>query len=107
MRYVCSICGYIYDEEKEGAPFASLPDTWRCPWCGAGKKLFEPERKAEAPKAPSPAPAPAEEELTELPAGVLGTCCRRIWRQDIRQSAGLPRRKGTGAPSGCASGARR
>lgn len=80
MRYVCSICGYIYDEEKEGAPFASLPDTWRCPWCGAGKKLFEPERKAEAPKAPSPAPAPAEEELTELPAGVLAAICSNLAR---------------------------
>ena len=24
MKYVCSICGYVYDEGKEGKPFADL-----------------------------------------------------------------------------------
>ena len=80
MRYVCSICGYIYDEEKEGAPFASLPDTWRCPWCGAGKKLFEPEGTAEAPKTSAPAPAQVDEDLTELPAGILAAICSNLAR---------------------------
>ncbi len=42
MKYVCTICGYIYDEEKEGVRFDSLPDDWKCPWCGAEKALFEP-----------------------------------------------------------------
>ena len=41
MRYVCTICGYIYDEAKEGVPFAQLPDTWVCPLCGLGKDVFE------------------------------------------------------------------
>ena len=35
MKYVCSICGYVYDEAKEGTPFAGLPDAWACPVCGA------------------------------------------------------------------------
>ena len=34
MRYVCSICGYVFDEEVEGTPFSELPDTWTCPLCG-------------------------------------------------------------------------
>ena len=29
-RYRCSVCGYIYDEEKEGAPFSNLKE---CPVC--------------------------------------------------------------------------
>ncbi len=44
MRYVCKICGYIYDEAKEGVPFESLPDTWKCPLCGAAKSDFDPEK---------------------------------------------------------------
>ena len=40
MKYVCSICGYVYDEAKEGTPFAGLPDAWSCPVCGAGKSAF-------------------------------------------------------------------
>ena len=35
MRYVCSVCGYVYDEAKEGKAFAELPDSWVCPLCGA------------------------------------------------------------------------
>ena len=52
MRYVCTICGYIYDEAKEGVPFAQLPDTWVCPLCGAAKSAFVPE--AAQPAAPAP-----------------------------------------------------
>ena len=42
MKYKCSICGYEYDEAKEGIAFAELPDSWQCPWCGAPKSAFEP-----------------------------------------------------------------
>ena len=40
-KYRCTICGYIYDEAKEGVKFADLPDDWKCPLCGAPKNLFE------------------------------------------------------------------
>ena len=40
MRYVCSICGYIYDEAKEKTPFSQLPESWKCPLCKAAKSLF-------------------------------------------------------------------
>ena len=33
MKYKCSVCGHIYDEEKEGVKFADLPDDWKCPLC--------------------------------------------------------------------------
>lgn len=36
-RWVCTLCGYVYDGE---IPFADLPADWRCPLCGAGKDAF-------------------------------------------------------------------
>jgi pyruvate oxidase len=48
-KWKCSVCGYIYDEEKEGVPFADLPEDWTCPQCGAPKSAFnqvEGERPA-------------------------------------------------------------
>ena len=41
MKYKCTVCGYIYDEEKEGVRFEELPEEWVCPLCGVGKELFE------------------------------------------------------------------
>ena len=42
MKYRCPLCGYIYDEEKEGVKFADLPDDWCCPVCGEPKEEFVP-----------------------------------------------------------------
>ncbi|MCD6111563.1 MAG: rubredoxin [Thermoplasmata archaeon] len=49
MKYLCKICGYIYDPEvgdqdsgiEPGTPFEELPSDWVCPICGAGKDMFE------------------------------------------------------------------
>jgi rubredoxin/flavin reductase (DIM6/NTAB) family NADH-FMN oxidoreductase RutF len=51
QRYVCNVCGYIYDPEEgdpdngvpAGTAFEDLPDDWVCPVCGAGKDEFSPE----------------------------------------------------------------
>jgi len=43
MKYVCSVCGYVYDEEKEGVKFEDLGDDYACPLCGVGKDEFKPE----------------------------------------------------------------
>lgn len=50
-KYVCTVCGYIYDPEKgdpenginPGTKFEDIPKDWVCPVCGAGKKDFEKE----------------------------------------------------------------
>jgi flavin reductase (DIM6/NTAB) family NADH-FMN oxidoreductase RutF len=50
-RYVCDVCGYVYDPEKgdpdngvqPGTSFADLPDDWVCPVCGAAKDAFSKE----------------------------------------------------------------
>ena len=46
MKYVCKICGYVYDEASEGVKFSDLPDTWTCPVCGVGKDMFSAEEDA-------------------------------------------------------------
>lgn len=51
-KYVCIICGYIYDPAEgdpengiaPGTPFEDLPADWTCPACGVGKEHFEKER---------------------------------------------------------------
>lgn len=45
MKYKCTVCGYVYDEEEEGVAFDKLPEDWVCPWCGEGKDAFEPEEE--------------------------------------------------------------
>ena len=53
-KYVCSVCGYVYDPEAgdpdndidPGTSFEDLPDDWTCPVCGAGKDEFEKEGQA-------------------------------------------------------------
>jgi len=50
-KYVCTICGYVYDPRKgdpdngvpRGTAFEDLPDDWVCPQCGAEKEDFEPQ----------------------------------------------------------------
>ena len=39
-KYRCSVCNYIYDEEKEKTKFNALPSNWVCPVCGATKNAF-------------------------------------------------------------------
>ena len=81
MRYVCPICGYIYDEAAEGVPFDSLPDSWACPMCGAPKLMFEPEAAPEPPKpaAAPAAPAALDDDLQQLSAGALAA----LFRDDL------------------------
>lgn len=47
-KYVCSICGYVYDPEigdpdngiSAGTRFEDLPEDWHCPRCKQGKDKF-------------------------------------------------------------------
>ena len=50
-KYVCTVCGYVYDPEQgdpdngvnPGTKWEDLPDSWECPVCGASKDDFEKE----------------------------------------------------------------
>lgn len=79
MRYVCTICGYIYDEAKEGVPFAQLPDTWVCPLCGAAKSAFVPE--AAQPAAPAPRkPVVIDPDAQKLSPGAMAALFSNLAR---------------------------
>ena len=43
MRYVCNLCGWVYDEEEQGVKWEDLPEDFACELCGAGKDEFSPE----------------------------------------------------------------
>ena len=51
VRYVCDLCGYVYDEEvgdiengiDPDTEWEDLPEDYECPLCGAGKELFSEE----------------------------------------------------------------
>ncbi len=50
-KYVCVICGYVYDPAigdpdngvVAGTAFADISEDWVCPLCGASKDDFEVE----------------------------------------------------------------
>ena len=51
MKYVCELCGWVYDEElgdpdngiAPGTKFEDLPEDFECPLCGADKDQFSKE----------------------------------------------------------------
>ena len=50
-KYVCNVCGYVYDEDlgddsqniAPGTKFEDLPSDWLCPLCSVGKDEFSKE----------------------------------------------------------------
>lgn len=48
MKYVCELCGMIYNEElgdpkggiAPGTAFADVPEDYACPGCGSLKEAF-------------------------------------------------------------------
>ena len=76
-KWICGICGYVYDEEKEGKAFAGLPDGWVCPLCGADKSQFAPEKKEEKAAA---APAREHRDVRIDSALQLSAVCSNLAR---------------------------
>ena len=92
MKYICQICGYVYDDAKEKVPFAELPDDWKCPLCGAAKSDFKPEANGDEKKVVT-AIEPMEADLEKLSAGQLAALCSNLARgcekQYKKEEAGL------------------
>lgn len=48
-KYVCNVCGYVYDEAKgdpdngiaPGTKWEDVPEDYCCPVCGVGKDSFD------------------------------------------------------------------
>lgn len=51
MKYVCTVCGYVYDEAvgdpdngiAAGTKWEDVPEDYLCPLCGVGKDMFAAE----------------------------------------------------------------
>lgn len=104
-KYICTICGYIYEEAKgmpekgitPGTKWEDLPEGWVCPWCGAAKSAFreEAEKEVRQPEQAAAEPVQQEEEddLRELSIGELSALCSNLARgcekQYLSEEAGL------------------
>ena len=78
--YVCTVCGYLYEESKgvpgtsilPGTKWEDLPDTWSCPLCGAPKTAFrEKEEQAIPLKDEGPKQMTPERELSAIEVSVI------------------------------------
>lgn len=51
MKYVCEVCGYVYDEVAgdpehgvaPGTKWEEVSEEYVCPLCGVGKDMFSAE----------------------------------------------------------------
>ena len=91
-KFICNVCGYIYDEAvgipdrgiAPGTRLEELPSDWVCPLCGAPKSAFR--EKKEGPMAVVPEPAErtgngdgdGADELRELSFGELSAICSNL-----------------------------
>lgn len=89
VKYICSICGFVYDEAKgipeagiaPGTTWEELPEDWVCPLCGATKAEFEKqgEQAASPEKKPMPVLESAE-DMKEMSALELSALCTNLAR---------------------------
>lgn len=90
-RYVCSVCGFVYDEAvgaegglAPGTKWQDIPDEWVCPLCGARQAEFEEQAAA----GPDVSPAAVEEHveaMRELSVGELSALCSNLSKGCAKQ----------------------
>lgn len=78
-KFICSICGYVYDETKENLKWDELPANWKCPLCGASKSDFREETSAVKSEVSTKA-EPIDDEMKELSSGELSILCSNLAR---------------------------
>jgi len=92
-KFICSICGYVYDESSgipekgilSGTTWENLSDTFVCPVCGAPKSAFNPYEENPETPTPSSANTPTVkansehiEFLEELSLGEISAICSSL-----------------------------
>lgn len=87
-QYVCSICGYVYDEAA-GGPWEALSEDWKCPLCGADKSAFREKAALAKPEAVSTPDKPhVEKELSAMEMSVIcSNLARGCEKQYLPQQA--------------------
>lgn len=88
-KFVCSICGYVYDEAlgnpeagiAPGTQWQDVPNDWICPLCGAGKADFQQSQQSvqlQQPMQVQQAAAETADEMRELSIGELSALCSNL-----------------------------
>lgn len=80
MKYTCSICGHVYDDEKEPIPFKDLPDNWVCPLCGAAKSEFKGQDSGPTPKVIKSSSETIDSDMLKLSVKELAAVCSNLAR---------------------------
>lgn len=86
-KFICTVCGYVYDEAKgipeagiaPGTKWEDLPDDWTCPLCGASKSEFNEQGVQPVAQKPLPV-AQAPEDMKELTALEMSAVCSNLAR---------------------------
>ena len=86
QKYVCSICGFIYDEEtgyeKDGispkTKWEDVPDDWACPLCGASKSEFNLQDQNKEEKEEAYITKEENEPLRELSDSEISILCSNL-----------------------------
>jgi rubredoxin len=73
-KYLCSVCGFEYDEASgipesgivPGTKWEDLSDDWVCPLCGAGKSEFEKQGESTSVQIDKPKPIPVIDESSDM-----------------------------------------
>lgn len=93
-KYLCQVCGYIYDEAKgdpdgglePGTRFEDIPDDWTCPLCGVSKAdmvlLEDRPPQAAAPARCRPVGRNAD-AIVIVGAGIAGWTAAEALRQRV------------------------
>lgn len=87
-KYICSICGYEYDEQSgipesgitPGTKWEDLPDDWVCPLCGADKTEFKKQGESSSAKKASVTKIEASEDIKELSPLEISAICTNLAR---------------------------
>ncbi|HZK20713.1 MAG TPA: rubredoxin [Oscillospiraceae bacterium] len=88
-KYVCSVCGYIYDEAAgdpqsgvaPGTAWEDLPADWVCPLCTAEKSEFYKQDSAPAPaQKAEPVYEAHDDDMRELSALEVAALCTNLAR---------------------------
>jgi rubredoxin len=88
-KYVCSVCGYIYDEAKgipeagiaPGTTWGDLPEDWVCPLCGAAKSEFGKQGESDSSAEKKPiSVTPTSTDMKEMSPLEVSALCTNLAR---------------------------
>lgn len=86
QKYVCSICGFVYDETAgypqgdiaPGTKWENIPKDWVCPLCGATKNEFMLQTEPKTTTVITQSSEEEQESIRKLSFGELSALCSNL-----------------------------